>query len=63
MDVRDRMLIREYGYDMAQWLLKLAADPTWDLLAQIKHSEEIAKIRQRSHFRQKTPIANISTIC
>ena len=58
MDPRDILLIRQYGHDTAQRLLKLAADPKLDLLEQIKYSDVILKIRNRTHFRQKISIAN-----
>ena len=62
MDPRDVLLIRQYGYEQAQYFLKLAADPRLDLFNQIKHSDIVLRIRNRSQFRQKISIVNIETI-
>lgn len=53
MDVRDLVLIQQLGLPKVLHLHMLAADPTLDLLEQIKYSDLILSIRRRSHFRQK----------
>ena len=54
MDPRDITLIKQFGQRHTMYLHQLAADRTLDLLQQIKYSDLIDCIRQRSYFRQKT---------
>jgi hypothetical protein len=62
MDPRDITLIKQFGQRHTMYLHQLAADPKWDLLSQIKYSDQILSIRQRSHFRQKTVFTKQSEI-
>jgi len=58
MDPRDRSLIDRYGIDQTRYFHQLAQDPKLNILDQLKYSEQINRIRSRSKFRAKTPIAN-----
>lgn len=53
MDPRDRLLIKQWGSEQAQYFSQLAADPTLNLLDQIKYFDIIDKLRKRSYFKPK----------
>ncbi len=56
MDPRDLALIKKYGIDHVKYLHDLVADPTLNILDQIRFSEQINRIKNRANFRSKSPI-------